>query len=303
MEISQIHHCHPNSIMTNNNNRRPSTDSSPSSPEFQFWALPQPDLLLPADQLFHHGVLRTSAPPPPPISDPDPDPDPEPEPGPVGGGAPSRRWKDLFKVGEKKPSATPEERKKGRRAGVGAGSAPSAAEINIKLWPFARSRSAGTAGAAGSAARPTARKVSSAPCSRSNSRGDESGGGGASKAATARKWPSSPARAAAGGIHVGRSSPVWQLRRGGGGGGGGNRRSTLSGGGGGGGFNKVMNLNLNVNTCIGYGYQSSCRREGGGGGGAEEVITGAGEGEEHRRSGSGGGTTFSLRTLFTKKVY
>ncbi|KAF2309075.1 hypothetical protein GH714_000338 [Hevea brasiliensis] len=52
-------------------------------------------------------------------------------------------------------------------------------------------------GAAGS------RKVSSAPCSRSNS-------GGESKS---RKWPSSPGR---GGVHVGRSSPVWQVRRGGG---------------------------------------------------------------------------------------
>nr|DAD22892.1 TPA_asm: hypothetical protein HUJ06_024355 [Nelumbo nucifera] len=45
-------------------------------------------------------------------------------------------------------------------------------------------------------------KVSSAYCSRSNS----------AREYKFRKWPSSPSR---GGIHVGRSSPIWQVQRGG----------------------------------------------------------------------------------------
>ncbi|XP_022685485.1 uncharacterized protein LOC101764610 [Setaria italica] len=75
-------------------------------------------------------------------------------------------------------------------------------ELNINIWPFSRSRPAG-GGSGSSKPRPPARKVSSAPCSRRNSRGE---------AAPPRRWAASPGRAG-GGVPVGRSSPVWQIRR------------------------------------------------------------------------------------------
>ncbi|KAF2303695.1 hypothetical protein GH714_021304 [Hevea brasiliensis] len=83
------------------------------------------------------------------------------------------------------------------------GGASSSAELNINIWPFSRSRSAGNSGARPRIF-PGTRKVSSAPCSRSNSAGESK----------SRKWLSSPGRGT--GVHLGRSSPVWQVRRGGG---------------------------------------------------------------------------------------
>ncbi|KAI3440175.1 uncharacterized protein J3R85_003790, partial [Psidium guajava] len=122
---------------------------------------------------------------------------------------------------------------------------------------------------------PSARKVSSAPCSRSNSAGDSK----------SRRWPSSPGRV---GVHLGRSSPVWQVRRGappakipvpipaaaarepaaqsvdkvvlkseavpe-------TRRNKAARGGAGGGA-KARVLNLNVPMCIGYRHHLSCRSD------------------------------------------
>ncbi|PIN06314.1 hypothetical protein CDL12_21141 [Handroanthus impetiginosus] len=129
----------------------------------------------------------------------------------------SKRWRDIFKKNDKKSSqiclddrsskekdyGVKEKKREKKNGGVGVSNGVSAAELNINIWPFSRSRSAGNGGPRprSSAA---ARKVSSAPCSRSNSAGESK----------SRKWPSSPGRA---GVHLGRSSPVWQARRNGGG--------------------------------------------------------------------------------------
>uniref|UniRef100_K3YDH6 Uncharacterized protein n=1 Tax=Setaria italica TaxID=4555 RepID=K3YDH6_SETIT len=144
-------------------------------------------------------------------------------------------------------------------------------ELNINIWPFSRSRSA-DGGSGSSKPRPPAWKVSNAPCSRSNSRGE---------AGPPWWWAASPGRAAAG-MPVGWSSPVWQIRRpvakpapaplaselafadrrapppqtykdsklvGAAGGG---RKPGMGG--------DVQGLNLSVNSCIGYRHQVSCRR-------------------------------------------
>ncbi|THG09779.1 hypothetical protein TEA_019868 [Camellia sinensis var. sinensis] len=284
-----------------------------NSPEFEFCMLrnpsfPQPTLLS-ADELFVDGVLLPlhllppyhhhppddphPQPPNPQSTTPNPDPPPNPELAtrsdlsidPPGSSATaltaSKRWKALFKKSDRKIK----EKKKEIKAGTGGATS---AELNINLWPFSRSRSAGNGGTrpkmvAGTAA---TRKVSSAPCSRSNSAGESK----------SKKWPNSPNR---GGVHLGRSSPVWQVRRGGSGGmssdrvgvrnvekgvrkdGNENRRkksssaSTASAGGGGGdgsGGAKARTLNLNVPMCIGYRQHLSCRSgvsaEGGGGSGS-----------------------------------
>nr|DAD18907.1 TPA_asm: hypothetical protein HUJ06_020370 [Nelumbo nucifera] len=149
--------------------------------------------------------------------------------------------------------------KKERKSSNGA----NAAELNINIWPFSRRRSAGNScnwpkmAARGAASR----KVSSTPYSRSNSAGE----------CKFQKWPSSPSR---GGIHVGRSSLVWQVRRGGS-----NARSSeplawnadkgvkkeglesqwSKNVGGGGARARV--LNLNVSMCIGYHSHLSCRND------------------------------------------
>ncbi|KAI5002817.1 AF4/FMR2 family member lilli-like [Hordeum vulgare subsp. vulgare] len=164
------------------------------------------------------------------------------------------KWKDIFKAtGESKERAKKAERRVSSVSG-------NAELININIWPFSRSRSAGhsTSGAgagasskakatnpsngnasAAAASAPSAaapataagRKVSSAPCSRSNSRGETSGtvapavaiAAAAEKAAAQapatsmlRRWvPGGQGRAglSANGIRLGRASPVWQLRR------------------------------------------------------------------------------------------
>uniref|UniRef100_A0A7N0ZZX9 Uncharacterized protein n=1 Tax=Kalanchoe fedtschenkoi TaxID=63787 RepID=A0A7N0ZZX9_KALFE len=205
--------------------------SYPSSPEFEFWmvrnpSLPQPNMLT-ADELFVDGVLLpldlvpASAPTseltnPVPVSsvtEPESAASVEVDAGPeltaaLEPATGSRRWKDIFKKSESKASKEADQKaesaktskKRERKSASGGGhGGSSAAELNINIWPFSRSRSAGTGGARPKAAA-GGRKVSSAPCSRSNS-------GGESKS---RKWPASPGRA---GVHVGRSSPVWQVRR------------------------------------------------------------------------------------------
>ncbi|KAG9142409.1 hypothetical protein Leryth_020814 [Lithospermum erythrorhizon] len=141
----------------------------------------------------------------------------------------SKRWKDIFRKNDSKYSnhanndvhdnnndnnnnnnnnnskekVKEKVRKKEKRSvAFGGGGNGVAAELNINIWPFRRSRSAGNGGArprVGSTAL-TSRKVSSAPCSRSNSAGESK----------STKWPKSPSR---NGVHLGRSSPIWQLRR------------------------------------------------------------------------------------------
>ncbi|CAM9000686.1 unnamed protein product [Rhodiola kirilowii] len=191
----------------------------PRSPKFEFWmVVPQPNLLT-ADELFADGVLvpldlvpvsvnpsesvvaesatsQVSA-------------GPELTATAVEPASGSRRWKDIFRKSESKAvresadSATLKIKRERRTTsgGGGGGAHASSAELNINIWPFSRSRSAGTSGTRPKIANAT-RKVSSAPCSRSNS-------GGESKS---RRWAVSPARP---GVNVGKSNPVWQVRRGG----------------------------------------------------------------------------------------
>lgn len=265
-------------------------------PEFEFWVVGnahpplEPSNILTADELIVDGVLLplhllSLAPEPKPIPTRKPEPDPKPEPEPpeshkegasilssstAGTGSSSKRWKDIFKVvgGEKKKEANNagDEKRKERKASNGGG----APELNINIWPFSRSRSAGTAGGGQPKAAAPARKACSAPCSRSNSRRESAGGG--------RRWAASPGRPGAG-VHVGRASPVWRgpgkkteragskARRGLG----------LNGG--------VRGLNLNVNSCIGYGSQVGCRIE---------------DCDPSERANGG---LFRIRALFSKKVY
>ncbi|CAK9181684.1 unnamed protein product [Ilex paraguariensis] len=343
----------PQSLSTCSSGRR-SGDSN--SPEFEFWmvrnpSFPQPNLLS-ADELFADGVLlplhllhnQNSDDPPdtnpePPNSDPPPqkpEPNSEPSSGPELSTSaanlssntlsPSKRWKDIFKKTEKKnlPRSNEErekekdKKKERKNAGGNGNNGASSAELNINIWPFSRSRSAGNGGtrpkmATGSAA---SRKVSSAPCSRSNSAGESK----------SRKWPSSPSR---GGVHLGRSSPVWQVRRGPPGGKSsgseavirnaekgvkkeGNETSrikTTATAGGGvcvGGAAKPKVLNLNVPMCIGYRHHLSCRSDENSAVGVTAVAGDTGGGQSGGGvSGDGGRGTnlFNLRSLFTKKVY
>ncbi|XP_073127820.1 uncharacterized protein [Henckelia pumila] len=304
--------------------RRRSTDSN--SPEFEFWMLrnpsfPQPNLLS-ADELFSDGfllplhLLNLSDGPSPPqtVSAP-----PEETGSEINGASiliessanpsltSSKRWMDIFKKGEKKSSrffnaddSSKEKKREKKNGGVGSSKGVNAAELNINIWPFSRSRSAGNA-----AARPRSaatRKVSSAPCSRSNSSGESK----------SRKWPSSPNR---GGVHLGRSSPVWQVRRGGSGrrsdafvknpqkgavknGNDGRRRTppaeSVSGR-----SSKARVLSLNVPMCIGYRQHLSCRSDENS---AVSIATAVAGGDV---SGDGvrGGNLFNIRSLFSKKVY
>lgn len=343
LSLSKMEKENPPQILSpsSSGRRRRSTDSP--SPEFEFWMIrnpsfPQPDLVS-ADELFVDGILRPlhllhhREPPDPPKSSSDtPSNEPEPEseqPG-LGPGlseAPtvSKRWTDIFKKSSDRKNNGNEEKekekeKKREKKGGGGVNGVSSAELNINIWPFFRSRSAGSGGSRPRMAAAN-RKVSSAPCSRSNSAGESK----------SRKWPSSPSR---GGVHLGRSSPVWQVRRAGASGGalGGRgseavvrnaekgfkkevnetRRSkttavpsAVAGGGGA----KAKVLNLNVPTCIGYRSHLSCRSDeiessavsvvSGGNGGAGGHSGGVGSGD----GGRGNNNLFNLRGLFTKKVY
>ncbi|XP_076900473.1 uncharacterized protein LOC143554648 [Bidens hawaiensis] len=255
------------------------TTTTTSSPEFEFWQVRNPSTQQPtlhsADQLFSDGVLlplrllTTDDPPdinhittininPPSLTQ---DPDKKTT------FTASKRWKGIFK---KNPETKDSEKKKkknsggnsGGGGGSGGGGVTGTAELNINLWPFSRSRSAGTTGSRQRTVAGGGRKVSSAPCSRSNSTGDKY-----------RKWPTSPARP---GVHLGRSSPVWQAKRVG---------QTRSLGAKGKVLNNV-NVNVNVPTCIGYRQRMSCNA--GGKGGVTTV------------NGGGAATgLFNLRSLFT----
>ncbi|KAJ0018557.1 hypothetical protein Pint_09787 [Pistacia integerrima] len=249
-------------------------------------------------------ISSHSKPSDPPDSNPllDPEPpnqepgDPETGPGPGPGLGPelihvttesanglssSKRWTDIFKKGDKKAVAKNTEdnkdKEKEKKREKKSQSGVTSAELNINIWPFSRSRSAGNGrtrprlfpGAPGN------RKVSSAPCSRSNSAGES----------MSRKWPSSPGRP---GVHLGRSSPIWQVKRGGGSGGKsaetlsknsekvvskkevksnkpiGNvssGSSSTSNNDNNNGKVRVLNLNVNVPMCIGYRHHLSCRSD------------------------------------------
>ncbi|XP_022724478.1 uncharacterized protein LOC111281118 [Durio zibethinus] len=316
--------------------RRSNTSSHSSSPEFEFWMLrnpsfPQPDLIC-ADELFANGVLlplhllpnkqpeeNPQADPNPPASEP-PLPDLESQPGPPITSEPvpvlsaSKRWRDIFKKekgknGTKNPEDKDKEKKKEKKSQSQSGASP--AELNINIWPFSRSKSAGTSGtrprmpsgAAGT------RKVSSAPCSRSNSAGESK----------SRKWPSSPSRA---GVHLGRSSPVWQVRRGSSGAKNldilarsaekssgkkevtETRRGKIGNAGNG---NKSKVLNMNVPMCIGYRHHLSCRTdENSATLAAISTESNGGSGGNGRSTGpnvGSGSNFFNLRNLFIKKVH
>ncbi|GAB4826533.1 hypothetical protein Ancab_033428 [Ancistrocladus abbreviatus] len=261
----------------------------------------------------------------------------------------SKRWRDIFKKklsenhnnnnndgeergdhGKKKEK----EKKREKKNGSSSSSNSTSAELNINIWPFSRSKSAGNNSvrprATAAAAAMASRKVSSAPCSRSNSAGESK----------SRKWPTSPGR---GGLHVGRASPVWQVRRVGSGGRSSEslaknidkgvrkdipswRRNKSGGNGGGGGMagnsggGKGKVLNLNVPMCIGYRNNLTCRRDersaiGAGGNGINVAEDGgqtggsvgdsgqSGGGGSTRNVAGGGGNLFNLRSLFTKKAY
>ncbi|KAG6503788.1 splicing factor, arginine/serine-rich 19-like [Zingiber officinale] len=240
-------------------------EDSSSSSEFEFWMVgsnPSPALLT-ADELFVDGVLlplqKLSM-----VSNPGRSGTPAPPPAPPTAASSS----------SPPPAATTHPRpkkwppKKERRGGSSGGPA----ELNINLWPFPRSRSAGVARFSSSSASPaTRRKVRSAPCSRSNSRGESS------KAAATTKWAPVSSRVVAaafvGGIHLGRTNPVWKIQKkivnnnqqqsppadsnaesG---------KAKKSGGGGGG----VRALNFQVNTCIGWRNNRDRNRAAAAGGG------------------------------------
>lgn len=310
-------------------------------------SFPQPDLHT-ADQLFVNGVLLPlqnlpHQSEPKPDLDPHPEPDSKPKLEPELAPAPSstaptssKRWKDIFRKADKKSvlnasSGNDEynnssgekdkeihkekeakndkknERKKKDKKGVP--TTMNGSDLNINIWPFSRSRSAGNSGG-GRTKAPIMRKVSSAPCSRSNSRGESS---------KPRKWPSSPGRA---GLHLGRSSPVWQVRRSGsantsseqqaavrssdkGGApkeGSGARRGTTGNSG------HARVLNLNVPLCIGYRQHLSCRSDdhnhhGAVAGRVHSSSNNSGSNNHHQNDNNGNVALFNLRTLFSKKVY
>jgi len=281
---------------TSSRSTRRKNNNECSSPEFEFWMLrnpsfPQPNII-PADQLFLDGViiplhlLSTQ-------TKPDPVQEPNSSPAITDGltittTTTSKRWKNIFM---KKNNNNTEEKVKKKEKRVGnSGRGGGSAELNINIWPFSRSRSSGNSVSRPkfSTGAPVTRKVNSAPCSRSNSAGDSK----------SRKWPSSPGRA---GVHLGRSSPVWQVRHGGS-----TPKNTVnpdkskretttsrrsrfaSTGGGGRGSDKVKVLNLSVPMCVGYSHNISYR--------IEENSNSVSNG------GGGGGKLFNLRTFFTKKT-
>ncbi|XP_057420916.1 uncharacterized protein LOC130714948 [Lotus japonicus] len=300
---------------------RSQTLSPTSSPEFEFWmvrnpSFPQPNILS-ADELFVDGVLlplhllpTTTKPDPLPKPDPEtPTSAPIPEPSPAitdsVTSTPSKRWKDIFRKSDKKTTAednNEKPKKKEKKGGTGGGAAASAAtELNINIWPFSRSRSAGNTGTRPRLFAPAARKVNSAPCSRSNSAGESK----------SRKFPSSPARV---GVHVGRSSPVWQVRRGASASASKNAaeslplnrekskretstscRSKLASSGA---DTRAKVLNVNVPICIGN--HLSCRSDGNSGG-SDYNSGGSDFRGSYRGHSDVGGKIFNLRSFFSKK--
>lgn len=292
-----------------------------ASPEFEFWVtrnpVPQPDIV-PADELFVDGVLQ-------PLDLLKPDPtkpssDVDVQPG-LGQGllesdpkTVSKRWKDIFKKSGDRKIKNEEKEKKREKKGNGANGL-STAELNINIWPFSRSRSAGTGG---NRPAPVSRKISSAPCSRSNSAGESK----------SRKWPSSPSR---GGVHLGRNSPVWQARRvsGAGAGRGGSdvfsrngekgvkkdvnnsrRKKSVAGDVAVDGGVKVKVLNVNVPACIGYKSHLGCRSDeiernavvgGGFVAGSKSNSAVHGGGNSTGDGARGNSNLFNIRGLFTKK--
>ncbi|XP_077216321.1 uncharacterized protein LOC143850920 [Tasmannia lanceolata] len=276
------------------------SDPDKTQPESE----PEPDS--DPETINAHGLMNSIASfgptaPPTEHSDPEktqpgsePEPEPDPEPSVLSA---SKRWKDIFKMSEKKPKpklvsrASQEaaeekdrekKKKKEKKSGFG-----SAADVSINIWPFSRSHSAGNGLSRPKSA--AARKVSSAPCSRSNS-------GGESKT---KKWPSSPGRA---GVHLGRTSPVWQVRPGRGPGSKPGSepvvRSSDNKNGDKSSSSRVRVLNLNVPLCIGYRQHLSCTGDGNG-------VPAMGVHEECSNVNKNGNTKppFSMRTLFSKKVY
>ncbi|XP_054778685.1 uncharacterized protein LOC129286708 [Prosopis cineraria] len=338
MDTSKTENPQPWSLSPSSGGRRRS--SVCNSPEFEFWkvrnpSFPQPNLLS-ADELFVDGVLlplhllplQNNSGPSASTQRPDTEtlisepPDPVPgsttEPSPAitdssvtTSFSASKRWKDIFKKSEKKSeenkSSSEEKGKKKNKEKKKSGNGASSAELNINIWPFSRSRSAGNASTrpklfTGS---PVTRKVNSAPCSRSNSAGESK----------SRKWPSSPGRS---GVHVGRSSPVWQVRRAG-------STSKTSDSGvlntrgsrretptsrrnktstptttTGGVSSKARVLNINVPMCIGYRHNLSCRSDdkidAGG-----PAVCGVAENDGTGNAAGSGGNIFNLKSLFTKK--
>ncbi|XP_010927739.2 uncharacterized protein [Elaeis guineensis] len=285
----------------------PSMDSSSSS-EFEFWmvgkepSIPQPHLLT-ADELFVDGVLlplhllppsqrnpnsTTQLPSEPNTDTPPPPPDSSISPPPTTS---SKRWMDILKAGERKLAERV--RKKERR-----NSAAHAAELVINIWPFSRSCSAGNAGTGNTAKVMVARrKASSTPCSRSNSRG-ESSKPATTASTTRRRWASNPGRVRFNdGIHLGQTSPVWQLRR--------NCKppeleekthgrdgSDAKKGGGSGG---VRMMDLTRKTCIRYRNLVSCSGEG------KDGVAGGDRSTGSVRVGSNAGL-FNLRAIFSRMV-
>ncbi|CAN7013924.1 unnamed protein product [Brassica rapa subsp. trilocularis] len=311
----------PPDILSSCGSQRHRSSCDSNSPEFEFWRLTnssfhqqESDLLLSADELFHDGVLLplhllSIKPEPQPDSSaaecaPDPSPStdtliteqkPEPKPG-LGSDLTrettgSKRWRDIFKKSENKPAGKKDKGKE-KKSGSGPGSG-SGAELNINIWPFSRSRSAGNNGTRPrmSFGAPTTRKVSSAPCSRSNSTGETK----------SRKCPSSPGR---NGVHLGRNSPVWQVRRGSGA----PTAKTIyervgkrvipearraktgieS--------NKAKVINLNVPMCIGYRSRLSCSSDVSGG----DSNIGSDNNIANVNNPNG---LFGFRNLFIKKVH
>ncbi|KAI9124261.1 hypothetical protein K1719_005561 [Acacia pycnantha] len=343
MDTNKSQNPQPQSLSPSSSGRRRS--SVCNSPEFEFWmvrnpSFPQPNLLS-ADELFVDGVLlplhlrhhhnvpdpsdATSRPDAETLVSEPPDPElgPPPEPSPAitdstatTSSSASKRWKDIFKKSEKKSeennkTSSEEKGKKKKKEKKKTANGASSAELNINIWPFSRSRSAGNASTRPKLfpGAPITRKVNSAPCSRSNSAGESK----------SRKWPSSPGRA---GVHVGRSSPVWQVRRAGstsknpepvvlntrgsrietpt------NRRSktsttaTTTGEG----SAKARVLNLNVPMCIGYRHHLSCRSDDKAGPGASAdapAVCGVADNGSVGNAAGSGGNLFNLRSLFTKK--
>ncbi|KAL3627429.1 hypothetical protein CASFOL_028792 [Castilleja foliolosa] len=316
----------PQTLTSSGSARRRSIGVS-NSPEFEFgnYIPHSPDLVC-AAELFSGGVLLPLHRLLPSDEAPDPAPDPEPLWSDLGPPEPevihtsqlsasstnntissSMRWGDIFRKNDKKSSRPPsmdidaekdiissfrEMRKRERRNSIGGAGGVNAAELNINIWPFSRSRSTGiSAYRPRSAAPAPSRKVSSAPCSRSNSTGESK---------SSKKGPGSPGR---GGVHLGKSSSVSQVHRGGGGGRRNNdavvRKIPLPGSSGDG-RSKAKVLNLNVPTCIGYRQNLSCKSVGSS---AVGVATADGGGGCVSGDGVRGSSLFKIKSFFTKKVH